>query len=60
MYNQWVIQPGGNAKKAINEIVATVKLAKKLGYSRFWESEHHDYALIAGSTHEVLMGETGR
>lgn len=53
--DQSVIKPGGNAKEAINETVATVKLAEKLGYSRFWVSEHHNSALIAGSTPEVLM-----
>ena len=53
--DQSVIKPGGNAKEAINETVATVKLAEKLGYSRFWISEHHNSALIAGSTPEVLM-----
>ncbi|MBN2747814.1 MsnO8 family LLM class oxidoreductase [Maribellus comscasis] len=53
--DQSVIRPGGNAKDAINETVATVKLAEELGYSRFWVSEHHNSALIAGSTPEVLM-----
>ncbi len=53
--DQSVIKPGGNAKEAINETVATVKLAEKLGYSRFWVSEHHNSALISGSTPEVLM-----
>ncbi len=53
--DQSVIRPGGNAKDAINETVATVKLAEELGYSRFWVSEHHSSALIAGSTPEVLM-----
>jgi luciferase family oxidoreductase group 1 len=53
--DQSVIRPGGNAKDAINETVATVKLAEELGYSRFWVSEHHNSALIAGSAPEVLM-----
>ena len=53
--DQSVIRPGGNAKGAINETVATVKLAEELGYNRFWVSEHHNSTLIAGSTPEVLM-----
>jgi len=53
--DQSVIRPGGNAKEAINETVATVKLAERLGYSRFWISEHHNSSFIAGSTPEVLM-----
>jgi len=34
--DQSVIKPDGNAKEAINETVATVKLAEKLGYNSFW------------------------
>ena len=53
--DQSVIKPGGNAKGAVNETIATAKLAEQLGYSRFWISEHHNSSFIAGSTPEVLM-----
>lgn len=53
--DQSVIRPGGNAKEAVNETIATAKLAEQLGYSRFWISEHHNSSFIAGSTPEVLM-----
>ncbi len=31
--DQSVIKPGGNAKGAVNETIATAKLAEQLGYS---------------------------
>ena len=53
--DQSVVRQGSTAKDAIEETIATVKLAEKLGYSRFWISEHHNAPSIAGSTPEVLM-----
>lgn len=53
--DQSIVREGSSASDAINETIATVKLAEKLGYSRFWISEHHNAASIAGSTPEVLM-----
>ncbi len=35
--------------------IQTAKLADRLGYKRFWVSEHHNSKLIAGSTPEVLI-----
>ena len=53
--DQSIVRQGSTAKDAIEETIATVKLAEKLGYSRFWISEHHNAPSIAGSTPEVLM-----
>jgi len=53
--DQSIVRKGGTASQAIAETVETVKLAEKLGYHRFWVSEHHNSAMIAGSTPEVLM-----
>ena len=53
--DQSVVRKGGTATQAIAETIETVKLAEKLGYHRFWVSEHHNSAMIAGSTPEVLM-----
>jgi len=53
--DQSVVRKGGTATQAIQETIATVKLAERLGYSRFWVSEHHNSAMIAGSAPEVLM-----
>ncbi len=53
--DQSIVRAGYTAKEAIEETVDTVKLAEKLGYNRFWISEHHNAPSIAGSTPEVLM-----
>jgi luciferase family oxidoreductase group 1 len=60
--DQSIVRKNSTARQAIQETLATVKLAEQLGYHRFWISEHHNSAFIAGSTPEVLMvklaGET--
>jgi luciferase family oxidoreductase group 1 len=53
--DQSIVREGSTARDAIEETVATVKLAEQLGYGRFWISEHHNAASIAGSAPEVLM-----
>lgn len=53
--DQSIVRQGSTAKDAIEETIATAKLAEELGYSRFWISEHHNAPSIAGSTPEVLM-----
>lgn len=53
--DQSIVHYGKTARQAVQETVATAKLAEQLGYSRFWISEHHNSAMIAGSTPEVLM-----
>lgn len=60
--DQSVVRKGQAVSEAITETIATAKLADRLGFSRFWISEHHNSTFIAGSTPEVLMvklaGET--
>ncbi|NIG57455.1 LLM class flavin-dependent oxidoreductase [Chitinophaga sp. Cy-1792] len=53
--DQSIIARDCNAKEAINRTTEMVKLADQLGYTRFWVSEHHNFAKIAGSTPEVLL-----
>jgi luciferase family oxidoreductase group 1 len=53
--DQSIVRQGSTVSEAIQETVATAILAEKLGYSRFWVSEHHNSTFIAGSTPEVLM-----
>ncbi|CAG4997812.1 hypothetical protein DYBT9275_01856 [Dyadobacter sp. CECT 9275] len=53
--DQSVVRKNSTAKEAIEETIATARLAEELGYSRFWISEHHNSTFIAGSTPEVLM-----
>lgn len=60
--DQSIVRKNGTASIAIQETIETVKLADKLGYHRFWVSEHHNSTMIAGSSPELLMvklaGET--
>ncbi|MCW3092416.1 MAG: luciferase-like monooxygenase family protein [Ferruginibacter sp.] len=53
--DQSIVRQGSTAADAIQETIATAKLAEELGYSRFWVSEHHNAASIAGSAPELLM-----
>ncbi len=53
--DQSIVREGETARQAVEETIATVKLAERLGYTRFWVSEHHNAASIAGSTPEVLL-----
>ncbi len=53
--DQSIVKPNGDVREAIEETIATAKLADELGYTRFWISEHHNSNLIAGSTPEVLI-----
>jgi len=53
--DQSIVQHGKTARQALDETVATVKLAERLGYHRFWVSEHHNSTFIAGSAPELLI-----
>jgi luciferase family oxidoreductase group 1 len=57
--DQSIVRKGGTAAQAIAETIETAKLAERLGYNRFWVSEHHNSTLIAGSAPEVLMVRLG-
>ena len=53
--DQSIVRKSGNATQAINETIEVARLADRLGYTRFWVSEHHNSVMIAGSTPELLM-----
>jgi luciferase family oxidoreductase group 1 len=53
--DQSIVRRNGTPREALEETIATAKLAERLGYTRFWVSEHHNSAMIAGSAPEVLM-----
>ena len=53
--DQSIVRQGSTAAEAIAETIATAKLAENLGYRRFWVSEYHNAASIAGSAPELLM-----
>ena len=41
--------------EALQESVQLAKLTDKLGYTRYWLSEHHNTTLLAGPAPEILM-----
>ena len=53
--DQSIVRKNGTAAQAIAETIETAKMADRLGFHRFWVSEHHNTRMIAGSTPEVLM-----
>lgn len=53
--DQSTISKGGSAIHAIQQTISLVQKAEEWGYNRFWVSEHHNLASIAGSAPEVLI-----
>jgi luciferase family oxidoreductase group 1 len=60
--DQTPIRRGSNAREALQESIALAKFTDKLGYTRYWLSEHHNILTLAGAAPEVLIarlaGET--
>ncbi|WP_372917633.1 LLM class flavin-dependent oxidoreductase [Salegentibacter sp.] len=57
--DQSIVRTGNTAQEALQETITTAKLADKLGYHRFWLSEHHNSKFIAGSAPEVILSRLG-
>ncbi|MED4584546.1 LLM class flavin-dependent oxidoreductase [Brevibacillus choshinensis] len=53
--DQTPIQKGETAAQAFSHTIELVKIAERLGYHRFWVSEHHDLDHVVGSSPEVLI-----
>lgn len=47
------------AGDALRETIAMAQHCEELGYERFWVSEHHAFATLAGSVPEVLLAAIG-
>ena len=46
---------GSSQDSAIRESIALAQLCDRLGYERYWVSEHHNSASIVGTAPEILM-----
>ncbi|GKV67082.1 MULTISPECIES: LLM class flavin-dependent oxidoreductase [unclassified Sporosarcina] len=53
--DQSPISSGSNTYEAFKQTTILAGRAEQWGYTRFWVSEHHDAAALAGSSPEVLM-----
>ena len=60
--DQTPIRRGSNAVEALQESIQLARLADRLGYTRYWLSEHHNTTTLAMAAPEVLIarlaGET--
>jgi luciferase family oxidoreductase group 1 len=57
--DQTPIRRGSHAKEALRESIQLVRIAEELGYTRYWLSEHHNIATLAGAAPEVLLARLG-
>lgn len=57
--DQTPVRKGSNPVEALQESVELAKLADKLGYTRYWLSEHHNTSTLAGSAPEILIARLG-
>lgn len=53
--DQSIVPKGSTASDAIANTIQLVRVAEASGFHRFWVSEHHNSAMIAGSSPELLM-----
>jgi luciferase family oxidoreductase group 1 len=53
--DQSPIRSGGTPADAVRETIALAKLCDRLGYHRYWLSEHHNAPGLAGSVPEILI-----
>jgi len=53
--DQTPIRNGSDAPTALQETIQLARLADKLGYQRYWLSEHHNTVTLAGASPEILI-----
>src|SRR4249919_3250222 len=54
--DQSPIPEGSTGAQALHNTLDLARLADRLGYHRYWVSEHHGGPLVAGTSPEVLIG----
>ena len=57
--DQSLARSADQASTALQETLTMARWCEQLGYHRFWVSEHHAFAAVAGSAPEVLLAALG-
>jgi luciferase family oxidoreductase group 1 len=57
--DQTPIRRNSTAYEALAESVELARLTDTLGYTRYWMSEHHNFASLAGAAPEILIARLG-
>ncbi len=57
--DQTPIRKGDDASQSLQETIELARLTDKLGYTRYWLSEHHNTITLAGAAPEVLLARLG-
>jgi luciferase family oxidoreductase group 1 len=55
--DQSPIRRGGTAAQAVRETVQLAQACDRLGYRRYWLSEHHNSGGLASASPEILIGQ---
>src|SRR5579872_2134522 len=55
--DQSPVRVDGTAAEALHETVELARSAERLGYARYWVSEHHNTGGFAGAAPEILIGQ---
>lgn len=57
--DQAPVLSGKTAQEALLESRKLAQFGEKLGYTRYWIAEHHDFPGLASSAPEVVLGYIG-
>ncbi|MFC3885064.1 LLM class flavin-dependent oxidoreductase [Bacillus songklensis] len=57
--DQAPISSGKTAGQALRESMRLAQIGEKLGYTRYWIAEHHDFSGLSCSAPEVMLGYIG-
>lgn len=55
--DQTPMRQGSTASVALRETVKLAQATERMGYMRFWVSEHHNSIYFAGTNPEILIGQ---